>query len=211
MIALNRWARYLFIAHTHHHHHHSAERTHVSIISYWVGNWVTLRTSSYVFQCTTELRSIAQSFHLLDWAEKKLVNRLFYFPKCSFLGWSFGYDHVRLAGFIVVCSLAGPASWLAGWLDGMSVLTGMCGCQAMNLKNVNECYFIATLAFDAKKKISENVRSYIRIRWEAQRLPKTRWRLRKPKATHPKNLTKCFTLFYGFSGGSGLKLNLRLK
>lgn len=112
VIALNRWARYLFMAHTHTHHHHSAERTHVSIISYWVGNWVTLRTSSYVFQCTTELRSIAQSFHLLDWAEKKLVNRLFYFPKCSFLGWSFGYDHVRLAGFIVVCSLAG---WLVGW------------------------------------------------------------------------------------------------
>lgn len=149
----------LYRTHTYTHHHHSAERTHVSIISYWVGNWVTLRTSSYVFQCTTELRSIAQSFHLLDWAEKKLVNRLFYFPKCSFLGWSFGYDHVRLAGFIVVCSLAGSASWLAGsaswlagWLDGMSVLTGMCGCQAMNLKNVNECYFIATLAFDAKKR-----------------------------------------------------------
>lgn len=60
---------------------------------------------------------------------------------------------------LLVAWLARLASWLAGWLDGMSVLTGMCGCQAMNLKNVNECYFIATLAFDAKKDLRK--RSFI--------------------------------------------------
>lgn len=43
----------------------------------------------------------------------------------------------------------------------------MCGCHAMNLQNVNECYFIATLAFDAKKKTKnkktqlENVYTFV--------------------------------------------------